>query len=188
VRAAYVPRARVGDLTVLENRAFLPLGFTYDRFVPRAAFEPLPPAVKDPLLLSAVVVDDPAAAAARGLAPLAVDRAPPIDAALAARRAETLALTDHAAGRIAGSIEVAGPRLLFLSIPFDPGWHATVDGRATPLVEVDGGLTGLYLEAGRHTVALAYRVPWLGASAAVSVAACGVWGALFLRRRGGGAA
>jgi len=38
-----------------------------------------------------------------------------------------------------------------------PGWQATIDGVAAPVVEVDGELRGVDVPAGAHTVALVFR-------------------------------
>jgi uncharacterized membrane protein YfhO len=96
-----------------------------------------------------------------------------------------MTLSVHTPDRFEGTIKLGGPRLLFLCIPFDAGWHARVDGGPVPIERVDGGLSGIYLEAGTHAVALAYHVPRLGVAAGLSVAGWGVWGVLFLRRRKG---
>jgi hypothetical protein len=40
-----------------------------------------------------------------------------------------------------------------------PGWSATVDGRETEVLEVDGGLRGVVAGAGRHEIEMKYR-PW----------------------------
>ena len=44
----------------------------------------------------------------------------------------------------------------------DPGWHATVDGRPTPILRTDYFLQGVPVGAGRHTVLLTYDDPWIG--------------------------
>jgi hypothetical protein len=46
--------------------------------------------------------------------------------------------------------------LLFQDI-FYPGWQASVDGRATPVLRTDVGIRALEFPAGRHTVLMEYR-------------------------------
>jgi hypothetical protein len=46
--------------------------------------------------------------------------------------------------------------LLVVSQDLAEGWTATVDGRETELVAVDGALQGVFVPAGRHTVVLRY--------------------------------
>jgi len=40
-----------------------------------------------------------------------------------------------------------------------PGWTATVDGRTTPVLQVDGAVRGVVVDAGEHEIRFRYR-PW----------------------------
>lgn len=51
----------------------------------------------------------------------------------------------------------AAPGVLVYGGAMYPGWQATIDGVAAPVVEVDGGLRGVAVPAGAHTVALSFR-------------------------------
>lgn len=57
-------------------------------------------------------------------------------------------------------IEVNGvmPRrgILLLGEPYYPGWKATVDGRISEVVDLSGGLIGVPIGEGRHSIALRY--------------------------------
>jgi hypothetical protein len=44
---------------------------------------------------------------------------------------------------------------------YDPNWHATIDGRAVPLLRVDYLLQGVRVPPGRHIVELRYDDPWI---------------------------
>ena len=54
--------------------------------------------------------------------------------------------------------EVSGTdtSLLVVSQNLADGWRAEVDGKATPIVAVDGALMGVFVPPGRHTVTLDY--------------------------------
>ena len=43
-----------------------------------------------------------------------------------------------------------------LSVPYDTGWHVTVNGRAVRTYQVNGGFTGLALEAGYNEIQMSY--------------------------------
>jgi uncharacterized membrane protein YfhO len=60
------------------------------------------------------------------------------------------------------------PAMLVLSQAWFPGWRASVDGRAAPVVRVDGVVQGVPVPAGRHQVDLTYRAPGLRVGAALS--------------------
>jgi hypothetical protein len=75
----------------------------------------------------------------------------------------------------AGVVEVAvaapGGGVLVVPGLAASGWHAEVDGRAAPLVPVDGALTGVVLPPGARDVRLRYSSASLGLGAAVTAAA-----------------
>jgi len=76
--------------------------------------------------------------------------------------------------------------VLLIRNPWDPDWHATVDGRPVPLLRADYFLQAVAVGAGRHTVVLAYDDPWIrrgliGSAASVALL-LGVAGALRLLR------
>ena len=83
-------------------------------------------------------------------------------------------------------VTVSRPGMLVVSQAWFPGWTATVDGRAAPVVRVDGLVQGVPVGPGRHRVRLRYRAPGLGVGTAVSlvtlVGLLGWWG-LDRRRR-----
>jgi hypothetical protein len=87
-------------------------------------------------------------------------------------------------------LETTSPRpaLLVTADAFDPGWHASVDGRRVDLVRANIAFRGVPVPAGRHVVELSYRprAVWLGLS--VSLAGLAVTAGLAAvagrRRRG----
>jgi hypothetical protein len=81
-----------------------------------------------------------------------------------------------------------GPSLVVVRNSWAPGWHATVDGRPTPMVRADFFLQAVPVLAGEHVVRLVYREPAIGAgllaSAVVWLGFAGVLaGAVALARR-----
>lgn len=76
------------------------------------------------------------------------------------------------------------PALLRLSLPSYPGWQATVDGVAVPLLRADGLWSAVAVPTGTHTVVLRFvPVGWLVA-AVVSAVAWGLAGVLMLGNLG----
>ncbi|HEU5318060.1 MAG TPA: YfhO family protein [Chloroflexota bacterium] len=63
-------------------------------------------------------------------------------------------VTSYAAGSI--EIDASGPGLLVMTETFYPGWRATVDGAAAPIVRADLHFRGVPLAAGSHRVRLWY--------------------------------
>ena len=47
-----------------------------------------------------------------------------------------------------------------IAIPYNTGWTVFVDGIPAPLLSINGGLCGVELSAGTHTVRMQYHTPW----------------------------
>ncbi len=46
-----------------------------------------------------------------------------------------------------------------VAVPFQKGWSATVDGAPAEVIDIQGGLCGIYLDAGQHQVVMKYQNP-----------------------------
>jgi hypothetical protein len=177
---------RYGEIYLLSNELFLPLGLTFARYVPEKVFRPLPAAEKAEVLLRAVVLSNQSEAEKLGLSPIALSdleqeiRNSSLAEVVAARRTTALDLTRFQQTRIEGKVLLEKKSVLVVQTPFDRGWHAVQDGQPAEVLKVDVGLLGVVLDAGEHKVELNYRNPYLAAGMAVSLAsllilAAGVW-------------
>ncbi|WP_462410947.1 YfhO family protein [Neobacillus sp. Marseille-QA0830] len=84
---------------------------------------------------------------------------------------------------IQGTINAKKSNTLFLSIPYDKGWNASIDGRKMPVRHL-GGFIGLNVQSGKHNVKLSYSVPGLKIGIIITVLSfIGVIGAFLIRRR-----
>ena len=65
---------------------------------------------------------------------------------------------------ITGEIDLEEDKLLVLSIPYQNGWTAYVDGKEVDLERVNIMYMGIPLEAGEHTVRLEFAIPGVKAA------------------------
>lgn len=70
---------------------------------------------------------------------------------------------------IAGDITVDSPKLLCLTVPYEKGWSAYVDGKETEIIKTNYMYSGIILDAGKHEIKLAYRTPGLRIGFAISL-------------------
>jgi hypothetical protein len=80
---------------------------------------------------------------------------------------------DLGEGRATAKVRLLRPATVVLSASYDPGWRATVDGRASPVVAIAPALVGIAVGAGVHSVHVTYngysRYPALACLAAMAV-------------------
>jgi hypothetical protein len=71
-------------------------------------------------------------------------------------RSETV---DLDAGRVAAAVSFEEAGVLVVKANWNPGWHATVDGKEAPVVAVAPTWLAVPVGPGRHHVAISYRAP-----------------------------
>ncbi len=101
----------------------------------------------------------------------------------------TLKLSEFENTRFKGTVTADESCLLFTSIPFDRGWHITVDGkpvRESEIVAVDNAYISVPLTKGEHTVEFSFFPVGLKTGAAVSsLTAVGFIAFLLIRKKRG---
>jgi uncharacterized membrane protein YfhO len=60
-----------------------------------------------------------------------------------------------------GNVALKVPKMLFLSIPDDSGWQASVNGERVEIHRINFGFIGLMLPEGDNVVELEYITPYL---------------------------
>ena len=94
-----------------------------------------------------------------------------------------MTLTAFSPDAISGTVSADHDCMLYLTVPYDRGWSAEVDGRPEAITELCGAMTGVPLKAGSHTVSLRFRPRGLIAGCAVSVSGLLGYCILSVRRR-----
>ena len=89
--------------------------------------------------------------------------------------AKSYQITSYDGDEVEGTVTADEAGILFLSIPYDKGWKAYVDGEQVDTIsDVDIAFTGIQLTAGEHEVVLKYS-HW-GMTAALAGTAVGLIG------------
>ena len=155
--------AKFGDVKVYKNRYSLPLGFTYNQVLDETSFKKLSPTQKDIYLLRGCVIanDDNDLLSANKKFNLA-DTASSFSFDIYGQyvkdlKKDSLTITQFKESNIKGDIQLATPKILFFSIPFDEGWKATVNGADSKLYRINAGLMGLNIPAGKNTVEIKFE-------------------------------
>jgi hypothetical protein len=130
-----------GDVYIYENRAALPRAFFVERTV--AAQSPVEAAaLMEATSLRGTAIVESSDVGRVAIGDLAGDWAEAIEAY---------------AGRLEILAHSKTERFLVVSEVWNPGWHATLDGRDFPLSRADVALMGAWLPAGEHRLILDFR-------------------------------
>ncbi len=172
------------DVKVLKNNYYLPLGFSYNKRISKSDFDKLSVFQKDLMLLSAVVYDDSNKQLSDEISGLKqLTKADTIAAfnfdiyrkLVDTLKLDTLKINHVSQNKIDASIELKSRKLIFLSIPHDLGWSATVDNKPTEILKANIGFMGLILDKGTHNISLQYRPPFLFQGLIISILAIFVY-------------
>jgi len=167
--------AQTGDVKILKSRYFLPLGFTYNKYIPLSQFQKLSVLQKQFVLLKAFVAEDPVMPQFTKFSTFSIQDTSKnytwneLTADVSARKADTMQISSFSNNRIKGSIDLKETKLLFFSIPYDKGWHCIINGRPVEPVLCNIGFQGFYLEPGKHTIDLFFKPPYFTLSLIASL-------------------
>ncbi len=161
-----------GKINIYRNDNAHGVAHLYDKVAGSAKADALSVSERDALLLDKIIVENPAKVRAR-LKQLDATSSPPTTDTKAS-------VTLHKVRDTLLKADVYAPqaRILLVSMPFNSGWSARIDGEPGALFRVDYGLTGLLIPPGKHKVVFAYAVPgrrlgmWLSLLALVILSAC----------------
>ena len=170
---------------IYQNQNYLPMGFSYDRYISEEDWKALPTDYKSRALLHGIYLDDETAARHK-------DILRPVEknwqGGLAADEMEldvrdrSMMTCDSFAVDTDGFTATANfgrERLVFFSVPWDKGWSATVNGKPVPIEKVNIGFMAVRVPAGEAVIRFDYRTPGLAAGAVCS-GVCLVLLAVFL--------
>jgi uncharacterized membrane protein YfhO len=180
---------RFGDVRVYRNRFYLPLGFTYDTYIRSSDFSRLSQVQKNIVLFRAFVLDDTAIHRYNAFRTFDISDTSrtynwaECESDVNALRQDTLSISAHGQNIIEGTIRLQQSKLVFLSVPYDKGWTAKVDGRELTPEIVNVGFMGFSLGEGEHRIEMEYFPPLLKEGAIVSAAGLAIYGFLFFFTR-----
>jgi uncharacterized membrane protein YfhO len=183
----------LGNIKILKNRFSLPLGFTYNTYTSEEDFEKAKYSAvfKSKAFLKSCVVDKALEKQLSGLEKIAIIDTSAVFSSnselgdiINNLKSDSLKITSFADNHIEGNINLKAKKILYLSIPFDRGWHAKVNGKVADLQRVQWGLMGLVLEKGNYKIDLTFIPPYQKEGTMVSLFSLGLFGVmLFVSNR-----
>ena len=176
VPSYYQYLTKIDDITVYQNKNYLPLGFTLDSYITKEEFMKLDNLGKDIALVSFVVIDNPNDLS--GILPRGNNKTiinsmseTDIENLINERRNIYFKITSYKSDHIQGEIFVEQNKVLVLTIPYDQGWTVSVDNDRISPIKVDNGLIGIKLTRGTHVIELKYFPPEMMGGIFISISA-----------------
>jgi uncharacterized membrane protein YfhO len=176
IQSTYVAIGKAGDVVILKNNFFLPLGFTYDHYVLFRDFNKATALQKHITLFNAFVIGEMDRECMNTFSKYDIKEVPTgiydlkqYSHDVSVRKDHHLEISEHSQNHVKGTIRLDKKELLFFSIPYDPGWTAIVDGKKIRPLLVNIGFMGVIIDAGDHTVELAYKVPYFNTGLVISM-------------------
>lgn len=171
------------DVKVFVLKDNLPLGVTFDQYIPEADYNKLDSLDRQIAVLQAVNVSKEVEQKLKGISKISAPVVPAEGVTLEALKnwtsklkEDTLQITSFSDNLIKGKVQADKAKILFFAIPFDKGWSAKVDGKEAVIEKVDAGLMGILLEKGSHEVELKFEPPTVKEGTYVSIASILLWG------------
>jgi len=185
-RPGYDSLISTGDVIVYKNNFVLPLGYCYSSYVKFSDFLKMSTNIKDFTSLEAAVIGDSNISELNGLKQFNLkDTVNPQRFTLTMYRddvnnlkSDTLRITNFNPAHISGELDLKMPKLLYMSIPYDIGWHLTVDGQPHHIILVGNGMTGAMLTPGKHNIQLDYLPPYRNQTEWLALAGLLMYGGL----------
>lgn len=81
---------------------------------------------------------------------------------------------------VSGEITLDKDKILCLSVPYNTGWTAYVDGKETEILKANTMYMALPLTKGKHTIKLVYTTPYIMEGAVISLISLTVFVALWI--------
>lgn len=158
--------------TVWKNSNYIPMGFTYDRFVNQKQYRSS--GFKDMLLLKAIVLNNEQIAKYSSILSLyntadADFSDTTLAADCAARRREACSDFKTTNSGFTADINLSKENLVFFSVPYDSGWSATVNGKQSNIEKVNVGFMAVKCGKGGNSIRFTYKTPGLSAGFVVSL-------------------
>jgi len=165
-----------GDVTVFRNTNFLPLGFTYRKYITFSDYKKLEDIQKEITLLRAFVIDDDQVKLYQGIDRFDINKDTTSNYTLinyfsdiASLKQNTLETDKLTQNSVKGYIRLDQKKLVFFTIPYDKGWQLMVDGKSQALARINIGFMGVLLDSGNHHLELKFRPPYITVSILVTL-------------------
>lgn len=164
-----------GYYTIWKNKDFIPMGYTYDYYVPEEYAVQIPKEYRHLTLLKGMVLSDEQVEKYKDIiAPIPSEKL--VDVGEKAYEKDVLERNktvcsnfEYNKDGFAATITLDTPNLIFFSVPYDKGWRAEINGEPIEIEKVNYGFMAVEGEAGMNEIKFIFRPYGLKAGAIASL-------------------
>lgn len=168
LRVSHDSVAQFGDIKVFKHKYILPMGYGYSNVMKKSDFSKASVFEKDYLLLNTCFIDDEDYSLIKNIKSYNIKDTIPANQftwdiykqRIDQLNKDAFNISKFSETHIVGNINASGSEILYLSIPFDKGWHLKVDNKPEKILKINGGMSGVELSQGTHNIELNYELPY----------------------------
>lgn len=154
------------DFNIYENDNFLPMGFAYDAYITRDAFNDATNSNRVKMLLKGIVLEDEDVKKYSDILPeLNTEQADfsyeEYTDDVAERRLQSAYYFEKDTRGFTSKIDLNSENLVFFSVPYEKGWSATVNGEPAEIIRVNIGFMAVRCPEGECEIRFNYMTPGL---------------------------
>ena len=142
----YVFRYKSKNIKVYENKNFIPLGISYDKYISRNEIEKYSDDLKDSLVNSRLILETKDIKSLKSYF-------------VSSKVRIKLKINKFSNSLIQGTVLCSTKKMLYFSIPYEKGWSFKVNGENSKYYMVNIGFIGLPLNKGLNSIELEYNPP-----------------------------
>ncbi|MBR1555674.1 MAG: YfhO family protein [Oscillospiraceae bacterium] len=165
--AGFVYDRTENGFEIYKNNYFIPLGFTYDKFVTEETMTEKQNSVREKMLIHALILNQEQAEKYQDI----ITEIENVSAVSLSKQEYLNACEKHQAescydfvydsGGFSAKIDLENPKLVFFSIPYDDGWSAEINGKPVEIENVSGGFMAVRCESGQNEITFSYHLAGL---------------------------
>ncbi len=165
------------DCTIYENTYFIPMGFTYDKYMSKQTFESFEESARDEVMVHAVLLSDEDINKYGDLMSELISDGSYIPNEVSyfedceARRETAGYYFSYDKTSFTSKIVLDKENLVFYSVPYEAGWSAYVNGVKTEIIKVNNGLMAIKAPAGDNEIVFKYETPGLKTGVLITLSA-----------------
>ncbi len=160
---------------IYRNEYYLPMGFTYDKFVTEETMKEEKDFVREKMLIHALIFNQEQKQKYQeqleeieNISDISLTKRSYLNAC-AAHQEKACHDFHYDAKGFSAEITLEKPEMLFFSVPYDDGWTAEINGHSVEIENVSGGFMAILCEAGENKIIFHYQLPGLKIGIIISV-------------------